>query len=36
MTGLLGDPRLWLVETCELRGAGEETDAVYRATRLGG
>jgi cyclopropane fatty-acyl-phospholipid synthase-like methyltransferase len=34
ITGLLGDPWLWLVETCEVRGSGLETDAVYRARRL--
>jgi cyclopropane fatty-acyl-phospholipid synthase-like methyltransferase len=36
ITGLLGDPWLWVVETCELRGEGEHTDAVYRAKRLPG
>lgn len=36
ITGLLGDPWLWLVETCETRGEGHDTDAVYRATRLPG
>ena len=34
VTGYLGDPWKWLVETCETRGEGHHTDAVYRAVRL--
>ncbi|WP_410615495.1 SAM-dependent methyltransferase [Amycolatopsis sp. lyj-109] len=34
ITGYLGDPWTWVVETCETRGEGHHTDAVYRARRL--
>jgi SAM-dependent methyltransferase len=34
ITGYLGDPWAWVVETCETRGEGHHTDAVYRARRL--
>ncbi|MGW3998157.1 SAM-dependent methyltransferase [Amycolatopsis sp. NPDC004772] len=34
ITGYLGDPWQWVVETCETRGEGHHTDAVYRARRL--
>ena len=34
ITGYLGDPGQWVVETCETRGEGHHTDAVYRARRL--
>ena len=34
ITGYLGDPWPWVVETCETRGEGHHTDAVYRARRL--
>jgi 2-polyprenyl-3-methyl-5-hydroxy-6-metoxy-1,4-benzoquinol methylase len=34
ITGCLGDPWPWVVETCETRGEGHHTDAVYRARRL--
>lgn len=34
ITGYLGDAWQWLVETCETRGEGHHTDAVYRARRL--
>jgi SAM-dependent methyltransferase len=34
ITTYLGDPWKWLVETCETRGEGHHTDAVYRAKRL--
>ncbi len=36
ITGYLGDPWQWVVETCETRGEGHHTDAVYRARRLPG
>jgi 2-polyprenyl-3-methyl-5-hydroxy-6-metoxy-1,4-benzoquinol methylase len=35
ITAYLGDAGQWAVETCETRGEGHHTDAVYRATRLG-
>ncbi|WIX93689.1 class I SAM-dependent methyltransferase [Amycolatopsis sp. DG1A-15b] len=34
ITTYLGDPWQWVVETCETRGEGHHTDAVYRARRL--
>ncbi|MEV5718068.1 class I SAM-dependent methyltransferase [Amycolatopsis mediterranei] len=34
ITTYLGDPWPWVVETCETRGEGHHTDAVYRARRL--
>ncbi|WP_370971029.1 cyclopropane-fatty-acyl-phospholipid synthase family protein [Amycolatopsis sp. cg9] len=34
ITTFLGDPWQWVVETCETRGEGHHTDAVYRAKRL--
>jgi 2-polyprenyl-3-methyl-5-hydroxy-6-metoxy-1,4-benzoquinol methylase len=34
ITGYLGDAWQWVVETCETRGEGHHTDAVYRAKRL--
>lgn len=34
ITNYLGDAWEWLVETCETRGEGHHTDAVYRARRL--
>jgi 2-polyprenyl-3-methyl-5-hydroxy-6-metoxy-1,4-benzoquinol methylase len=34
ITGYLGDAWEWVVETCETRGEGHHTDAVYRAKRL--
>jgi SAM-dependent methyltransferase len=34
ITTYLGDPWTWVVETCETRGEGHHTDAVYRARRL--
>ncbi|MGW5722357.1 SAM-dependent methyltransferase [Amycolatopsis sp. NPDC003865] len=34
ITNYLGDAWEWLVETCETRGEGHHTDAVYRAKRL--
>ncbi|HEY3466943.1 MAG TPA: class I SAM-dependent methyltransferase [Amycolatopsis sp.] len=34
ITGYLGDAWEWIVETCETRGEGHHTDAVYRARRL--
>jgi len=34
ITTYLGDAAQWVVETCETRGEGHHTDAVYRARRL--
>lgn len=34
ITSYLGDAWEWIVETCETRGEGHHTDAVYRARRL--
>ncbi|MEV7038955.1 class I SAM-dependent methyltransferase [Amycolatopsis sp. NPDC051061] len=34
ITSYLGDAGEWVVETCETRGEGHHTDAVYRAKRL--